>query len=84
MQAVRGVLDGKENHIALGAGFAGMHDIGGNVDHRARLGLDRLAADGRVKHAVENVDPLLVGMRMRLGAGARPASASAPGRRECD
>ena len=47
-----------------------MHDVGRNVDHRPGLGLDWLAADGCVKHAVEYVDPLFVGMRMCLSAGA--------------
>src|SRR3974390_1333617 len=70
MQAVRSVFHGKENHIAIGPGFAGMHDIGGDVDYRAGLWLDRLAADGCVKHAFENVDPLFIWMRMRFGAGA--------------
>ena len=70
VQAMGCVFHGKENYIAIGAGFARMHDIGGNVDHRAGLGLDRLAADGCVKGALENVNPLFIGMRMRFGASA--------------
>src|ERR1700729_3709103 len=71
VQAVRGVLDGKEHDIGAGAGSAVMHRVGGNVEYRAGLGLDRQAADRGVEGAFEDVNPLLVGVRMRGGAGAR-------------
>src|SRR5262249_130942 len=71
MQAVRTILDGKEDDVAVSTGLAGMHGIGRNVNDRARFRFDVLTVDVSVKDAFENVDPLLVGMRMRLGAGAR-------------
>ena len=70
MQAVRRILDGEENHIAIRAGLAGMHDIGRHINHRARFGFDGFAVDGGMKDAFQNIDPLLVGMRMGFGAGA--------------
>src|SRR5664279_5009400 len=48
-----------------------MDRVGRNIDDRARLGVYLLAVDGGAEDALQNVDPLLVGVRMRLGAGAR-------------
>ena len=36
VQAVRGVLDGEEDHVGCGRRLGGMNRIGWNVDHRAR------------------------------------------------
>src|SRR5262245_1225819 len=70
VQAVGGVLGGEEHHVGLGRRPAGMHDVGGDVEHRAGLRRDRLAADDGRERALDDVDPLLVGMAVRLGAGA--------------
>ena len=74
VQAVGRVLDREEHDIGLGRRLAGVDDVGRNVDHRAGLGLDLLVADLRPERAFEDVDPLLVRMRMRLrpGAGGHP------------
>jgi hypothetical protein len=69
MQAVRRVLHRKEYDVAIGRSCARVHDIGRNIDHRTGLGFDGLAADGGVEDAMQNINPLFVGMRMRLGAG---------------
>src|SRR5215813_12645186 len=71
MQAMRRILDGKEDDVAVRTGLAGMHGIGRHVNDRARFRFDVLTVDMSVKDTFENVDPLLIGMRMRLGAGAR-------------
>src|SRR4029077_10453075 len=68
VQAVRRVLHRKEYDVAIHRSFAGMHDIGGNVDHRTGPGFDGLAADGGVEDALQNINPLFVWMRMRLRA----------------
>src|SRR5947207_2455466 len=70
MQAVGGVLAGEEHDVGVGRCSAVMHDVGGNIDHRAGPGLDLLVADLAAEGALQDVDPLLVGMGMRLGAGA--------------
>src|SRR6516225_7955075 len=64
VQAVRGVLDGEEHHVAVGGRLAAVHRVGRDVDERAGLRLDRLAADVGDERALEDVDPLLVGMRV--------------------
>src|SRR6476661_5309560 len=69
VQTVGGVLAGEEHDIAIRRGLAGMHRIGGDVDHRAGLGLDLLVADLRPERALQNIDPLLVRVRMRFRAG---------------
>src|SRR5712691_536462 len=69
VQAVRRVLHRKEYDVAIGRSFTGMHDIGRNIDHRTGLGFDGVAADGGVEDPLQNINPLFVGMRMRLGAG---------------
>src|SRR5579884_4094019 len=71
MQPVRGVLHGEKDDIACRTRLARMHHVGGDIEDRARPRLHILAADGGVEGALENVNPLLVGMRMRLRAGAR-------------
>src|SRR4029450_8787730 len=71
VQAVGRVLAGEEDDVAVRRRFARMHHVGGDVDHRSGLGLDLLLADPRAKRALQNVDPLLVRMGMRLGAGPR-------------
>src|SRR3984885_5766656 len=43
VQAVRGVLAGKEPAVGAGPGSAVMHRVGGNVEARAGLGLARQA-----------------------------------------
>src|SRR4029077_10632281 len=68
VQAVRRVLHRKEYDVAIRRSFAGMHDIGGNIDHRTGPGFDGLAADGGVEDALQNINPLFVWMRMRLRA----------------
>src|SRR5262252_1040297 len=70
VQAVGRILAREEHDIALGRGLAGVHDVGGNVDHRARFGLDLFLSNLGPKRALQNVDPLLVRVRMRLCAGA--------------
>src|SRR6266571_8410530 len=68
VQAVRRVLAGEEQHVGVGRRLARMDGVRRNVDDRAGLCLDLLAAHLGPERAFENVDPLLVGMRMRLGA----------------
>src|SRR5262249_19034203 len=70
VQAVGRILACEEDDVFLGRRPAGVHDVGGDVDHRARLGLDLRLADSCPKRALQNVDPLLVWVRMRLRAGA--------------
>src|SRR5262245_27041971 len=48
-----------------------MHRVGGNVDDRAGFDVDLLPADIGAESSLQHVDPLLVRMRMRLGAGTR-------------
>ena len=67
MQAVGGVLAGEEHDVGVRCCSPVMHDIGGNIDHRAGLGLDLLVADLAAEGALQDVDPLLVGMGVRLG-----------------
>src|SRR5262249_7245464 len=45
MQTVRSVLYCKEQNVAIRRRLAGMHDVSRDVDDRARLRLDVLAAD---------------------------------------
>src|SRR5215471_11957437 len=71
MQTVRSVLYCKEQNVVIRRRLAGMHDISRDVDNRAGLRLDVLAADGRLERALENVDPLLVRVRVRLCTRAR-------------
>src|SRR5580692_7101868 len=70
VEAVRCIFDGEEDDIGIGARLAVMHRVGGDIERRAGFGFDRLTIDGGVKRAFEDVDPLLVGVRMRRGAGA--------------
>src|SRR5262244_2936184 len=70
VQAVGRILAREEDDIFLGRRPTGVHDVGGNVDYRAGLGLDLRFADPCPKRALQNVDPLLVRVRMRLCAGA--------------
>src|SRR6476646_6979807 len=70
VQAVRRVLAGEEDNVAVRRRLARVHHVGWNVDHRSRLSFDGLLADLGSKRALQDVDPLLVGMRMRLSAGA--------------
>src|SRR5262245_2307076 len=70
VQAVGRILACEEDDVFLGRRPAGVHDVGGDVDHRARLGLDLRLADPCPKRALQDVDPLLVRVRMRLRAGA--------------
>src|SRR6185436_2504395 len=70
VQTVRSVLAGEEHDIAIRRGLAGMHRIGGDVDHRTGLGLDLLVADLRPERTLQDIDPLLVRVRMRFRAGA--------------
>ena len=82
VQAVRGVLDGEEHDIGIRRRLAGMNDIRRNVDH-ASPASPRPPCRRSVARKVpsQDVDPLLVRMRMRLARRCRPASASA--RRSC-
>src|SRR5919197_389725 len=48
-----------------------MHHVGGNIDYRPGLSLDLLLADSGAKRALQNLNPLLFGMGMRLGSGPR-------------
>src|SRR5262249_34404213 len=68
VQAVGGILAREEDDVFLGRRPAGVHDVGGNVDYRAGLGLDFLLSNPCPKRALQNVDPLLVRVRMRLRA----------------
>src|SRR6516165_11309522 len=70
MQAVGSILAGEEDDIGVGRCLAGMHDVGGNIEHRARPRLHLLTAYTRPERAFEDVDPLLIGMRVRFGARA--------------
>src|SRR5690348_10891391 len=70
VQAMGSVLHGEEHNVAVGSRFAAVGGVGRDVEQRAGLGLDGLAADLGHEGALQDVDPLLVGMRMRLGAGA--------------
>src|SRR5260221_3718978 len=67
MQTVRRVLHGEEHDVTLRRRFAGVHRVGGDVDDRARLNVDFLAAD----IGVERFLPAL-GSLVLSGANARP------------
>src|SRR5262249_56185118 len=56
VQAVGRILAREEHDIALGRGLAGVHDVGGNVDHRARFGLDLFLSNLGPNRALQNVD----------------------------
>src|SRR5215475_15852121 len=70
VQAVGRILAREEDDVFLGRRPAGVRDVGGNVDYRAGFGLDLRFPDPCPKRALQNVDPLLVRVRMRLCAGA--------------
>src|SRR3974390_2531019 len=70
VQAVRGILAREKYHVPLWRGFAGVDGVGRNIKDCARLGVERFAVNLPAEVAFEDIDPLLVGVRMRLGAGA--------------
>src|SRR5215475_1005643 len=70
VQAMRGILDGEKDDVAIRCCLAGVHGIGGNVDDRARCYVDFFSIDVGAEGTLQHVDPLLVGMRVRLGSGA--------------
>src|SRR5215475_6873039 len=70
VQAVRGILDREKYDVAIRCRLAGVHGVGRNVDDRARCYVDLFSIDVGAEGALQHIDPLLVGMRVRLGSSA--------------
>src|SRR4030095_2446854 len=65
VQAVARILACEKADVFLGRRPARVHDVGGNVDDRAGLGLDLRFADPCPKCALQKAAPLLVRVRTR-------------------
>src|SRR3712207_4874084 len=69
MKAMGGILDRKEEHIAVRAGFTLVHRIRRNIENGPSGRVDLLAANNGVECSLQNINPLLVRMGMALSPG---------------
>jgi hypothetical protein len=66
MQAVRRVFDGKEDCVPRSGRAALVDPIGRHVDQATGADAVHLPFDAELELALQHVDPLLVGMRVRI------------------
>jgi hypothetical protein len=71
VQSVRGVLAGIEHGVAAGCRPALVDRIGRDVDEAAGSDLVDLPVDSNLEYAFEHINPLLVGVTMRIAHLAR-------------
>ena len=76
VQSVRGVLACEEHGVSVGCRAALMNRIGGDVDETAAFNLVDLTVDSNLECAFEHINPLLVGMTMRIAHFAPRAPSS--------